>query len=177
MKIRALNAEDAPKFHALRLRSLRENPEAFGNAYEDEVNFPIERVLERLQISAEKITLGALIDEEIVGFVSFNRYPGRKTRHRASLGAMYVKPETRGRGIGAALLNEVIHHARALSDLEELILAVTVGNAAAHRLYQAVGFVDSHVEKRIIKLDDTYYDIVWMTLRLSLSDNKRGKHF
>ncbi len=166
MKIRTLNAEDAQTFHTLRLRSLREHPEAFGSAYEDEINFPIERVVERLQTSADKITLGALIDEELVGFVSFNRYPGRKTRHRASLGVMYVKPEACGRGVGSALLNEVIHHARALSDLEELILAVTVGNETAHRLYQAAGFVDSHVEKRYIKLDDTYYDIAWMTLVL-----------
>ncbi|MCX6043840.1 MAG: GNAT family N-acetyltransferase [Chloroflexi bacterium] len=166
MKILPLHAEDAQSVHALRLRSLREHPEAFGSAYEDEVKFPIERVVERLQTSADKISLGAWIDEELVGFVSFNRYPGRKTRHRASLGAMYVKPEARGQGVGAALLNEVIHHARALVDLEEVTLAVTVGNETAHRLYQAVGFVDSHVEKRYIKLDDRYYDIQWMTLRL-----------
>ncbi|CAN5718626.1 GNAT family N-acetyltransferase [soil metagenome] len=166
MKIRTLHAEDAQTVHALRLRSLREHPEAFGGAYEDEVNFPIERVVERLQTSTDKITLGAVIDEELVGFVSFNRYPGRKTRHRASLGAMYVKPEARGRGVGSALLNEVIHHARALTDLEEIILAVTVGNETAHRLYQAAGFVDSHIEKRYIKLGDTYYDIEWMTLIL-----------
>jgi GNAT superfamily N-acetyltransferase len=166
MKIRGLNAEDAQAFHALRLRSLREHPEAFGSAYEDECSFPIERVMERLQNSSDKLTLGALIDDELVGFVSFVRYLGRKTRHRAMLASMYVIPEARGRGIGSALLNGVIHHARALSDLEELILAVTVGNETARRLYQMAGFVPSHVEKRYIKVDDMYYDIEWMTLRL-----------
>jgi RimJ/RimL family protein N-acetyltransferase len=53
-----------------------------------------------------------------------------------------------------------------LPDLEELILAVTVGNVPARRLYLAAGFELSHVERRYIKVGDQYYDIEWLTLRL-----------
>ncbi|MDQ3247679.1 MAG: GNAT family N-acetyltransferase [Chloroflexota bacterium] len=166
MNIRALTASDAETFHALRLRSLRDHPQAFGSAHADEINFPIEKIVERLQNTADRMTLGALVERELVGFVSFVRYVGQKTRHRAMLAAMYVMPERRGQQIGAALLDQVIDYARGLADLEEIILAVTVGNPSARRLYATAGFVASHIEARYIKLDEQYYDIEWMTLRL-----------
>lgn len=165
MNVRVLKPEDAEVFQALRLRALREHPEAFGSAYEDESTLPIETIRERLQFSPDRTVFGAFSDEILVGTSMFHRYAGRKTRHRAMIGAMYVATEMRGRGIGAALLNETIHHARSLVELEELILAVTVGNGAARALYQAAGFSASHVEQRYIKVDGQYYDIEWMVLR------------
>lgn len=166
MNIRVLKAEDAEAYQALRLQSLRQHPEAFGNAFEDEASWPIENVVERLQSTPDNTVLGAWNEQALVGLINFARFRGRKTRHRAMIGAMYVAPEVRGRGIGSALLNEAIHHARALADLEELILAVTVGNKAARALYLAAGFIHSHVEQRYIKFNEQYYDIEWMNMRL-----------
>ncbi|MFN8490860.1 MAG: GNAT family N-acetyltransferase [Caldilineaceae bacterium] len=166
MNIRVLKPEDAEPYHKLRLQALREHPEAFGSAFEDEADLPLSSVAERLQPTSDNAILGAWLDNALVGLLSFARYRGRKTRHRAMIGAMYVAPEVRGRGIGSALLNEAIHHARALADLEELILAVTVGNETARSLYQATGFAPSHIERRYIKVDNQYYDIEWMTMQL-----------
>jgi len=166
MNIRVLKSEDAEAYQKLRLQSLREHPEAFGNAFEDEVNSPLDSVAERLHPTTDSTVLGAWVDDRLVGMISFARYRGRKTRHRAMIGAMYVAPEVRGRGIGSALLNEAIHHARALADLEELILAVTVGNQAARALYLAAGFTHAHIEQRYIKVNEQYYDIEWMNMQL-----------
>lgn len=166
VEIRLLDEEDAAAFQRLRLRALREHPTAFATAPEEEQGYSLERVVQRLQSSDEAFTLGARLDAQLVGVLHLGRYPRRKTRHRAMLSSMYVAPEVRKRGVGTALLDEALTRACAMPGLEELILAVTVGNEPARALYIRAGFVPSHVEKRYIKLDDTHFDIEWLTLRL-----------
>jgi len=163
--IRTVTAADAAAYQALRLRALQEHPEAFGSDYADEAIRPLAAVAERLQDLPERFMLGAWQDEELIGMVAFGQSPGKKVRHRGSIGGMYIALEARGRGIGRALINGLVERARPLPHLEEITLAVTVGNAAARGLYVATGFEPAHVEKRYIKLADRYYDIEWMTLR------------
>jgi len=80
---------------------------------------------------------------------------------------MYVDPAVRGKGIGLALVQHVIEYARTIDGLEDLILAVTVGNDSARKLYLKSGFAPYGVEPRYIHVEDRYYDIEWMHLRLS----------
>ena len=82
---------------------------------------------------------------------------------------MYVAPEARGRHVGRALLDEIVRRARTLPGLEEVVLAVTVGNEPARRLYLAAGFVPYCVEPRFLKIGEQYWDIEWMALRLGAS--------
>jgi ribosomal protein S18 acetylase RimI-like enzyme len=79
---------------------------------------------------------------------------------------MYVSPESRGRGIGKALLEEAIEQARALPGVEDLILAVTVGNERARSLYLTVGFIPVVIDPRYIKVGERYFGIEWMQLPL-----------
>ena len=53
---------------------------------------------------------------------------------------MYVKPEWRGHGAGAALLAAAISHARGLSGVRALYLSVSEAAPAALRLYERLGF-------------------------------------
>lgn len=164
--VRVLTEADATAYQALRLRSLQEHPEAFGSAYDDEVGRPLETIQQRLRTTADHFALGAWRGADLVGIVAFGRSPGVKIRHRGGIGGMYVAAEARGEGVGKALLAELIRRARLMAGLEEIILAVTVGNGAARSIYLAAGFEPSHVEKRYIKVADRYYDIEWMTLCL-----------
>ena len=149
-------------------RSVGEHPEAFASAFEEEQQLSLETVAKRLQqSSAERYALGAFEREELIGLLHFHRWEGLKIRHRASIGGMYVPPEYRGRGIGKALLLEAITRARTLSGLEELILAVTVGNEQARALYLAVGFTSVARDPRYLKIGGQYFDIEWMHLSLS----------
>lgn len=166
MNIQTLTPANVEVYQVLRLRALYDHPEAFGSAYEDEAAVALEKVAERLVSAPERFTLGAWQDDALVGMAGFSRYMGRKTRHRGMVWGMYVAPEARRQGVGAALLAEIIQRVKQLDDLEEIILAVTVGNPAARKIYLQAGFEPSHVEKRYIKLDDTYYDIEWMTLQI-----------
>jgi GNAT superfamily N-acetyltransferase len=164
--IRALTPEDATAYQTVRLRSLQEHPEAFGSAYEDELTRPLSVTAERLQEAPGRFTLGAWWAGELAGIVTFSQAFGRKVCHRGGVGGMYVAAEARGQGIGRALMRELINRAGQFPALEEIILAVTVGNVTARSIYLAAGFQPSHVEKRYIKVADRYYDIEWMTLLL-----------
>jgi ribosomal protein S18 acetylase RimI-like enzyme len=59
----------------------------------------------------------------------------------ASIYQVWVAPEARGRGVGAALLDAAITWARARK-AAEVRLDVTAGDGAAARLYRRMGFVD-----------------------------------
>lgn len=150
--LRTITTADAAAYQALRLQALQEHPEAFGSDYADEATRSLAAVAERLQDLPERFVLGAWQDEELIGMVAFGQSLGKKVRHRGSIAGMYVAAEERGRGIGRALLDGLVARARPLPHLEEITLAVTVGNAAARGLYVAAGFVPAHVEKRYIKL-------------------------
>jgi RimJ/RimL family protein N-acetyltransferase len=173
MEIRQLTANDVSIYREVRLRSLREHPEAFGASFEEEQALTVEQLAQQLSGDSAWV-FGAFLDARLVGIVSLVRYGRAKTCHRAILGGMYVASEARGQGLGKALLAHTIEQARALDGLEDLTLAVTVGNAGARALYLAAGFVPYGVEPRYIKLHDCYFDIEWMTLRLSGVSQQRN---
>jgi ribosomal protein S18 acetylase RimI-like enzyme len=168
MVLRPLIATDAEAYQGLRLRSLQEHPEAFALALEDEQQTSLETVARRLaQSSTESYILGAFEGETLIGILSFRRWEGLKIRHRASVGGMYVPPESRGRGVGQALLGEAINRAHAITGVEDLVLAVTVGNERARSLYLQAGFTPVAIDPRYIKVGERYFDIEWMQLRLT----------
>jgi GNAT superfamily N-acetyltransferase len=166
LEIRQLDGQDAERYRLLRLRGLREHPEAFIASYEEEVSTPMEQYAAKLRASTpDDHYLGAFVDGELVGIAHFERQVGIKLRHRAYVGAMYVVPERRGLGIGGTLLERAIDHARTLPDLEELGLWVIIGNERAQALYEAAGFRTFAIEPRAIKIGDRYYDAAGMLLR------------
>lgn len=166
-EVRLLTANDAAEYRRVRLQALSEHPEAFGSSAEDFAVQTLESLGERLANQTERFTLfGAFDRAELVGLVGFGRDGGLKVRHRGGIYQMYVTPGQRGRGVGRLLLEYAVEYARSLPGLEEVNLAVTVGNDPARRLYERFGFVYSHREPRYIKFDGRYYDIDWMTLKL-----------
>ncbi len=56
--------------------------------------------------------------------------------------------------------------AHATPELEDVPLAVTVGNLAARTLYRRAGFVPYGVEPRSTNVDGRYFDTEWMLLHL-----------
>lgn len=166
MNIRVLNEADAPAFREVRLRSLREHPEAFGASYEEESELPLERFAERLRADpGTSIAFGAFDGQSLVGTVRLGLETRRKTRHKATLLSVYVAPEARGQGVARALLEAALHQARELG-VEDVVLGVTVGNTAARALYASLGFEGYGIEPRYIKLGDEYTDIEFMILHL-----------
>ncbi|HEX8032964.1 MAG TPA: GNAT family N-acetyltransferase [Ktedonobacterales bacterium] len=164
--IRTLEERDAERYHRLRLRALREEPEAFGSSYEEQAELPLAWFVERIRETETRFTLGAFDGETLVGSVMFTRETGVKERHRGIVTGMYVAPEARGHGAGRALLAAAIERGRALAGVEQIHLAVTTRNLAARALYVSVGFVVYGTEPHALKLGDEYLDEELMVLWL-----------
>ena len=167
--IRKIGPNDAADYRSVRLRALREHPEAYGATVESMENRTVDEVAEQMRTASSEnfCVFGAFVDAELVGLAGFGRSADNpKQRHRAGIFQMYVAPEYRRRRLGVRLLNAVLDYARQLDGLEEVILAVTIGNKTARGLYLDAGFQPSHTEPRYLKIDGTYYDIEWMCLKL-----------
>lgn len=79
------------------------------------------------------VTLKAVVDGEIVGFIASD--PRRRAAH-VIIVTVGVHPEWRRRGIGEQLM----HACEARSDLPRFHLMVRVSNASAIHLYQKLGY-------------------------------------
>ncbi len=168
--IRALHEADAAAYRRIRRRALVEHPEAFSGTLADFKRQTLEEIAATLALSpAVRCTFGALVEDELVGLAGFRRPDNEKLRHRAGLYQMYVAPECRGMGLGQGLVNAVIEHAARQEGLEELQLSVTIGNMRAELLYRRCGFEPRFVDSSYMKLGDTYYDALWMSLPLQPS--------
>ena len=166
MLIRRLTPADAGAARAVRLRALREHPEAFATSYEEERERDPAETARRLEPGPGQLTLGAFDDGRLVGTATLTRSAKPKLLHRATLAAMYVAPEARARGAGGALLEGVLETARGWG-VTDVGLAVTVGNAAARRIYERAGFVAYGVEPRALRVDGRFHDVELMCLRLA----------
>ena len=166
MKVRELTVDDADEYRALRLRALREEPEAFGSSWEEESARPPEVAIARLQ-ATNQMAFGGFDDHgNLVGMVWLYRHDGIKSRHKADVISMYVASEVRGQGLGRMLLEAAIARARETPGLEHLLLAVVTTNTAARKLYRSLGFEPYGREPLALKLGDRYLDEEMMVLFL-----------
>jgi L-amino acid N-acyltransferase YncA len=167
LTVRLLGRDDAAVYQVLRLEGLQNAPTAFGSSYEDEATLTPEQVESRLVSGLpDVVTFGAFSDGRLVGIASLVGNNRQKTAHRAMVSGMYVTESARGQGVGMALLQALIQHAEERQTLEELVLAVTLGNTSARRVYDKAGFTLYATEPRYLKIDGKYYDLEWMFLRL-----------
>jgi ribosomal protein S18 acetylase RimI-like enzyme len=161
-KVRRLDARDIVDYRDLRLEGLKFHPEAFASSWEHEVDKPTSWWAERLKIST--VFGGWVNSSPLVGMAGFRVQDGTKLQHKGVLWGMYVRPQARGSGLAATLVNQVIEHARPL--VEDISLTVVASNVAARRLYGAAGFEEYGFERRALKVGTEYYDEVLMTLPL-----------
>jgi ribosomal protein S18 acetylase RimI-like enzyme len=167
VEVRLVRVDEAEQFRALRLRALKEEPEAFGSSWEEENARPPEQTVARLQASDTTAFGGYDNDGRLVGMVRLWHEDGVKTRHKANIISMYVAPEARSRGLGRMLLDAAIARARETPGIEQLLLAVVTTNTAAHDLYLAAGFDPYGLEPLALKLGERYLDEELMVLFLN----------
>jgi ribosomal protein S18 acetylase RimI-like enzyme len=165
LQIRRLAAADAAAYRVLRLRGLRDHPEAFTSSYEEDSRQTVQAMETRLS-SPRNSFWGAFRGMELCGAVGMEREARAKVLHRAKVVGMYVAPEASGQGIGARLMAALLAQARA-EGLQSLVLTVTDGNDGAVRLYERCGFRSFGIEPRAIKVGPTYHAKNHMVLDLT----------
>lgn len=156
-----LGRDDAEAYRALRLEGLMRHPQAFGASHDDEAILSVEQFAGRVE---DALIFGARssVDLSLIGTMAIRIPTAEKLRHKALLWGVYVRPEARGLGVGAALLSHVLDHAATL--VEEVTLVVGADNAPAFAMYCRAGFEQYGLEKRALKLGDSYVDERLMAL-------------
>ena len=162
MIIRLLEKENWKQFKAIRLEALSECPEAFGSSLEEESNLSDAEFEQNFKKST---FFGAIQNNQLVGCTGFFICSLSKMSHRGVVFSMYIKNGYRGQGIGNALLNAVITHAK--NRVIQLHLTVVTTNQTALKLYQKNGFRIYGTEPRALKIGDQFYDEHMMVLELS----------
>jgi RimJ/RimL family protein N-acetyltransferase len=116
----------------------------------------------------DSFTLGAFIQNELVGIVSFTRDGNdrEKLRHKGILFRMYVSKNYRGLGIAKQLIKELIDRVVEIKDIEQINLTVIATNANAKVLYEKFGFQTFGSEINAIKWKGKYFTEDQMVLRL-----------
>jgi RimJ/RimL family protein N-acetyltransferase len=159
MDIRIITEHDVEEFIRLRIEALTREPYAFGRSLEDEQSRSPESVAPRLRPVPEgNFAVGAFEGGRMVGQAGFVRHEGRKERHKGTIWGVYVTATARGQGVAKAMLTRLLDRVRGYSDLEQVSLSVSVPQAAARRLYSALGFEVYGYEKHALKVDGVYVD-------------------
>ena len=167
MEIRRVTLAEAPAFRALRLEALRDHPADFGSDFGEESARPLSHFVAQL---AQNTVIGAFLDGRLIGIVALEFLRKPKERHRVFLWGVYVRPEGRGRGVAAPLLDAAL--AVAFARGKQVHLGVRVGNAAAERLYLSRGFQRYGIEPNTGEIDGVSHSDALMVAFRSCTDTK-----
>jgi GNAT superfamily N-acetyltransferase len=139
MQVRKIRADEGLRYRDVRLRGLKESPEAFVTTYQGALERPESYWRDRVEEGAcgdDRVTLvgddGTRLQGTAGGLLKEDGYV-------VEVVAVWVAPEHRGRGLGAELVSAVVDwgNERGASVAR---LWVNVDNHTAIRLYERLGF-------------------------------------
>ena len=164
--IREAGPEDAPAVLAyLEEISGQSDFLTFGPG-ELEITEPEEReFLHKCRVSANDLFILGLVDDAIVGTLSFSAGHRPRLRHRGEVG-ISVRKDLWGLGIGALMLDALVDWARGTQVVKKIDLRVRTDNRRAIRLFERTGFVREGTLRKEIFLNGEYFDHYWMGLEL-----------
>lgn len=172
VKVRKLTDSDAEALWRLRLQALETEPVAFAESPEEHQRTTVQEFASRLRSGGEgNFVVGAFDGEELVGMIGFYRDAHMKRQHIGHVWGVFVAPSARGKGVGRAMLMEVIRSAKALAGLRCVRLMVAVTQESAQHLYEGVGFRMFGTEPASLQVGERFVDENLMTLEFeNLSD-------
>ncbi|MCX7032452.1 MAG: GNAT family N-acetyltransferase [Arenimonas sp.] len=161
MDVRLLGQEDEAVYRALWLHAMTSHSEFFRTSPNDDLPRGIPT-----RFCQDSFTLGAFLDQALVGIVSFERDPREKTRHKGLVFRMFVHPDSAGHGVGRELIQSLVSLTQGLGDLRYLHLTVLASNTRAISLYSSMQFVEFAREQGAVLIGDTYVDELQMARSL-----------
>lgn len=167
--LRALEADDADAYRAIRLEALTAAPEAFGSSFEEEAALPLKSFRARIPRSGPNAIFALVASEGqgLAGMAGVAVSAKIKERHKGTLWGVFVRPAWRGQGWGERLVGQAVAHAA--QHVLVLQAKVVTSNQTARRLYQRLGFVAYGIERKALRVGPTFYDEELLALDLGPS--------
>lgn len=122
-------------------------------------------LIRSLEGNATNTMLLAMDGEEIAGLSTITSSHKIKSGHDAELGIVVGK-KYQGKGIGTALIRQVIDWVRENGITTRMSLEVRADNVKAVNMYMKFGFVVEGCRKNSTRLNGTYYDDYVMGMML-----------
>ena len=163
MQIRVLTVEDLGAYRALHRFALEESPEAFVETLANDAARADETVAAMLERGE---AWGVFEGERLLGKLVIDALPYDCLVHTRWLHAVYLHPDARGTGAGMALAQAALAHAQS-QGAARVALWVNERNAAARRMYERLGFVETGRVPGGIFVAGSFVDDVLMTLKLT----------
>jgi len=139
---RRATKNDVELFKEVRLKALKDSPDAFGSTYESALQRDHGSWRDQLFLTTtggDRNTQFAFSGEQCVGIAALYR---ETSLLEGELIMMWVDPEYRGTDAASLLVNDLLSWAKD-SGLDTVYLEVTDSNARAIKFYTNLGFCDS----------------------------------
>lgn len=169
-KITIVNSNDVlwEEYRDLRLRALRDEPQAYATSYKDEINTSgqeWQNRLERYQKDKGNWMVFARNGKELVGMVGAYQDEEDKKHKSAHCMALFVSKEYRRKGIAYQLFQQLLNKLRQ-SGIIKAILYANIEQTAAVALYKKLGFTVVKTEN-LLGGDGKYHDEYLMEKQLT----------
>jgi len=139
ISLKRITPADVALFKTVRLRALQDTPSAFSSTYAEESRFADADWTSRIaEWSASASTTYIAVDTDAACGIA-GGFLERGDQGRAHLVSMWVAPSHRRLGVGAKLVDAIIHWARD-QNARTLALIVTSNNDLAINFYTRLGF-------------------------------------
>jgi phosphinothricin acetyltransferase len=101
------------------------------------------------------------LEDQIVGWLSFQMFNGRPAYHRTAELSIYIHPDYQGQGIGKKLLTQVIDRSSELG-LKALVALIFAHNQPSLKLFEMFEFKQWGYLPKVADLDGIERDLVIM---------------
>ncbi|MFO0962495.1 MAG: GNAT family N-acetyltransferase [Phycisphaerales bacterium] len=171
-RIRLARPEDAPALAAIYNHAVLETTATFDTEPKDAAER--QRWL-AAHDAAHPVTV-AEVDGRVVGWASLTRWSDRCAYDSTAETSFYVEPASQGRGIGRALLTDLVARARA-AGLHALLARITVGSEASVRLHRALGFQPVGTLREVGRKFGKLLDVEMLQLVLEPGDAREAREY
>lgn len=138
-KIVTLTADDWERYRNIRLRALREEPQAYLDTYEQKLLDPPEKWKQRIEEAAAGRAYLYFAEKSgsLVGMIGAF-FKGDQSK--ATIAGVFVAQEARGQGIGKLLMQTILNNLMKRPGLKVITLSVNTKQIVARTMYERMGF-------------------------------------